>query len=179
MTIILHAAMTRFSQRNMAGKSENSRIVGWFRPSYDVVPQKHTIRPGSIGIYTNGPIHAPVRIAAHNPPPSSNMARMKTSFLPHSHEKATNQPAPDSPRTANRKELRAKGPLSWNIKKADQVPRRLAIKNHFGELGFRCDDQTAADARIKWRCSENTLEQRSSFSSPLVRPTWRTFLQLP
>jgi hypothetical protein len=64
-------------------------------------------------------------------PPSINMARMNHSFLP-SHEKPTEGvPKMDSPRTAKRKELRAKGPLSWNLKKADQVPRRLAIKNHF------------------------------------------------
>lgn len=61
------------------------------------------------------------------------MARMKTSFLPSSHEKASGQRDPmlDSPRTAKHKSLRERGPLAWNIKKADQVPRRLAIKNHF------------------------------------------------
>ncbi|KAJ9107730.1 hypothetical protein QFC21_001190 [Naganishia friedmannii] len=63
------------------------------------------------------------------------MARQKTSTLPSSNEKVTsNQRDPMLDTTHRKHTLRtqhAQGPLAWNVRKAEQAPVRLAIKNHF------------------------------------------------
>ncbi|KAJ9115885.1 hypothetical protein QFC22_005028 [Naganishia vaughanmartiniae] len=63
------------------------------------------------------------------------MARQKSSNLPSSNEKTgQRQPMIDPPVNNRKHHLRtqyAKGPLAWNVRKADQAPARLAIKNHF------------------------------------------------
>lgn len=63
------------------------------------------------------------------------MARQNTSTLPSSNEKlGQREPMVDHP-VQQRKHMlraqRARGPLAWNVRKADQAPVRLAIKNHF------------------------------------------------
>jgi hypothetical protein len=66
---------------------------------------------------------------------SSTMARQKSSTLPSGNEKTgSRDPMLNSPTNHRKHTLReqyAKGPLAWNVRKADQAPVRLAIKNHF------------------------------------------------
>jgi aquaporin related protein len=52
------------------------------------------------------------------------MARQKATILPSSNEKPTTH-------QSHLAALHAKGPLGWHIKKPEQSPARLAIKNHF------------------------------------------------
>jgi glycerol uptake facilitator-like aquaporin len=53
------------------------------------------------------------------------MARQKATILPHTNEKV------DGAGHNRLAALHAKGPLAWNVRKAEQTPARLAIKNHF------------------------------------------------
>ncbi|KAJ9108594.1 hypothetical protein QFC19_002310 [Naganishia cerealis] len=65
------------------------------------------------------------------------MAPQNSSVLPSNNEKLSStsrDPMLDNPVNRRKSFLRAqhaKGPFKWNIRKADQAPARLAIKNHF------------------------------------------------
>ena len=60
------------------------------------------------------------------------MTRQKPSILSHNNEKDFQ--ADRDARVGGHHRLaamREKGPLAWNVRQAEQSPRRLAIKNHF------------------------------------------------
>ena len=60
------------------------------------------------------------------------MARQKPSVLSHNNEKAFQADRDvQAGKHSHLANMRQRGPLAWNVRQAEQSPRRLAIKNHF------------------------------------------------